>query len=212
MLHDAVRSLHGHLRQHAGNMLLPCCQSPLHANHCFLYYPWPQGGAAVDDMKQKAGQLQAQLRGLISDYQVGRGGGDSCLLLVHLLLVKLAAWLAVGSWGTVAVVAAVCANVSIGMAAFCRLPAHHIPSPLPSNAPAPQGGDEAIFAKAFEAFDMLSRCLEEQNAPQQQELPPAAAAVAGTGAPAGLAPPPAAAAAPVASRPPAEEPPLISFD
>ncbi|PRW59857.1 hypothetical protein C2E21_1451 [Chlorella sorokiniana] len=102
-----------------------------------------EGGAAVEDMKSKAGQLQAQLRGLISDYQ---------------------------------------------------------------------GGDEAIFAKAFEAFDMLSRCLEEQNAPQQQELPPAAAAVAGTGAPAGLAPPPAAVAAPVAARPPADEPPLISFD
>lgn len=78
--------------------------------------------------------------------------------------------------------------------------------------PGVQGGDEAIFAKAFEAFDMLSRCLEEQNAPQQQELPPAAAAVAGTGAPTGLAPLPAAAAAPVASRPPADEPPLISFD
>lgn len=81
------------------------------------------------------------------------------------------------------------------------------------SSPSTQGGDEAIFAKAFESFDMLSRCLEEQNAPQQQELPPAAAAVAGTGAPTGLAPPPgAAAAAPVASRPPADEPPLISFD
>ena len=32
-------------------------------------YPLLQGGAAVDDMKQKAQQLQAQLRGLISDYQ-----------------------------------------------------------------------------------------------------------------------------------------------
>ena len=31
-----------------------------------------EGGAAVQDMKNKGEQLQAQLRGLISDYQVRR--------------------------------------------------------------------------------------------------------------------------------------------
>ncbi|EFN54229.1 hypothetical protein CHLNCDRAFT_135739 [Chlorella variabilis] len=63
-----------------------------------------EGGAAVEDMKSKAYQLQAQLRGLIGDYQ---------------------------------------------------------------------GGDEGIFAKAFESFDMLSRCLEEQtvNRPTGDEAP-----------------------------------------
>ncbi|PSC69596.1 programmed cell death 6 interacting [Micractinium conductrix] len=98
-----------------------------------------EGGGAVADMKGKAEQLQAQLRGLIGDYQ---------------------------------------------------------------------GGDEALFARAFESFDMLSRCLEEQNAPAQP--PPAASAAP----PSALAPPPGAAAAPppAVAQPPADEAPLISFD
>lgn len=98
-----------------------------------------EGGAAVADMKGKAEQLQAQLRGLIGDYQ---------------------------------------------------------------------GGDEAAYAAAFESFDMLSRCLEEQEAPAAPAgVPPAVpatatapAAVAGSTAPAAV------------SAPPAEEAPLISFD
>ncbi|KAL4429621.1 hypothetical protein ABPG77_008670 [Micractinium sp. CCAP 211/92] len=93
-----------------------------------------EGGAAVEDMKSKGRQLQAQLRGAISDFQ---------------------------------------------------------------------GGDEALFARAFEAFDMLSRCLDEQDAPAAAAAaPPAAAAPAAT-----LAAPPVA-----ASRPPVDEAPLISFD
>jgi len=50
------------------------------------------------------------------------------------------------------------------------------------------GGDEKIFAGAFEAYEMISRCLDDQKvpenavvdaaveAPQQQEVPAAAAA------------------------------------
>jgi hypothetical protein len=59
---------------------------------------------------------------------------------------------------------------------------------------------------------MLSRCLEEQNAPAQAELPPAAVAVTGAPVPAPLSAPPAATAAPAAAAPPANEAPLISFD
>jgi hypothetical protein len=66
-----------------------------------------------------------------------------------------------------------------------------------------QGGDEAIFAKAFESFDMLSRCLEEQNAPPAAQAPAAALA----------APPPSVEApAPAISKPAGDEAPLISFD
>lgn len=96
------------------------------------------------------------------------------------------------------------------------------PTRLPTPCPAPQlrglisdyqGGDEGAYARAFESFDMLARCLEEQEAPAGPEggLPPATAAVAGTTGPAALAPPAPAAAAPV-TRPPADEAPLISFD
>lgn len=101
-----------------------------------------EGGAAVEDMKSKAYQLQAQLRGLIGDYQ---------------------------------------------------------------------GGDEGIFAKAFESFDMLSRCLEEQSAPAPGPVPAAglAAPPAALG-PASLAPPPLQPAA--VNRPTGDEAPLISFD
>lgn len=50
------------LRQHVADARATCTPSP-----AILL----QSGAAVEDMKSKAGQLQAQLRGLISDYQVG---------------------------------------------------------------------------------------------------------------------------------------------
>lgn len=98
-----------------------------------------EGGAAMADIKNKGEQLQAQLRGAISDYQ---------------------------------------------------------------------GGDETVFAKAFEAFDMLSRCLDEQNTPDQSAAAGPTAASAAAPPAAALAPAPAA----TATRPPAEEAPLISFD
>lgn len=82
-----------------------------------------EGGAAVEDMRGKAQQLQAQLRGIISDYT---------------------------------------------------------------------GGDEALFAEAFEAFDMLSRCLEEQSNPAAAAAPAAAVPADVAAAPAGVALPPAA--------------------
>ncbi|KAL4458365.1 hypothetical protein ABPG75_013230 [Micractinium tetrahymenae] len=99
-----------------------------------------EGGAAVEDMKSKGRQLQAQLRGAIGDFQ---------------------------------------------------------------------GGDEAVFARAFESFDMLSRCLDEQEAPAAAA--PAAAPAAAVPA-ATLTPPPGTAAPVAAGRPPADEAPLISFD
>lgn len=88
----------------------------------------------------------------------------------------------------------------------CLLVSTHTRCRAPAGPPCSvQGGDENIFAKAFESFDMLSRCLEEVSAPQQPEQAP----------PAALAAPPAAVATPAAppavSRP-ADEPPLISFD
>eukprot|EP00887_Chlorella_sp_A99_P006269 scaffold3.g6269.t1 len=64
-----------------------------------------------------------------------------------------------------------------------------------------QGGDEALFAQAFEAFDMLGRCLEEQKNPKPVVPAPAELAAGGVGAPAAPAPPPAA-----------DDKPLISFD
>ncbi len=63
-----------------------------------------------------------------------------------------------------------------------------------------QGGDESVLAQAFEAFDMVSRCLDEMKNPKQ---PAAAAAPAATPV---LAPPPSAAPAAAA---PQED--LISF-
>ncbi len=49
-----------------------------------------EGGAAVEDMKSKGRQLQAQLRGAISDFQVGAGRwgttallGPGCLSWMH---------------------------------------------------------------------------------------------------------------------------------
>lgn len=92
----------------------------------------------------------------------------------------------------------------------CRQPspAVRILLPLPPSAcNAAQGGDEALFARAFESFDMLSRCLDEQDAPAAAAAAPATAAPAAT-----LAAPPGTAAPAPASRPPADEPPLISFD
>ena len=50
------------LRQHVADARAACTPTPVNLM---------QSGAAVEDMKSKAGQLQAQLRGLISDYQVG---------------------------------------------------------------------------------------------------------------------------------------------
>lgn len=81
--------------------------------------------------------------------------------------------------------------------------------PLPPAWNAVQGGDETVFARAFESFDMLSRCLDEQDAPAV-----AAAAAAPDAAPpaAPLVAQPGAAAPVAAGRPPADEPPLISFD
>ena len=161
-----------------------------------------EGGAAAEDMKVKAGQLQAQLRGLIGDYTVrGLAGWGRRAAGVH------------GSahWACPACcAAAVACSVHAGAPPPLTIssgPTTVLPCPL--RRPMLQGGDEAIFARAFESFDMLSRCLEEVNAPAQPKLPPAAAAVAGTGAPAAVAPP---AAAPAASRPAADEAPLISFD
>jgi hypothetical protein len=158
-----------------------------------------EGGAAVDDMKSKGQQLQAQLRGLIGDYQVCESRGHKCLaciwcggrgradMVAHGL--EAIETQACGPCLTAGAAAFVCCQASVGPAC-CS-----------------QGGDETIFAKAFESFDMLSRCLEEVSVPQQPEQPPAAA----------LAAPPAAVAAPAAAAPapvsrPADEPPLISFD
>lgn len=74
------------------------------------------------------------------------------------------------------------------------------------------GGDEKLLAGAFEAFEMLSRCLEDQKAPAPTEIVPAEPAAPESVAPAPraapiVAPPPVAtapAAAPVAD--------LINFD
>ena len=159
-----------------------------------------EGGGAVADMKGKAEQLQAQLRGLIGDYQVSaaEGGwvGRSCG----------------AEWCTrVGGCCRGCAGVSRAAAGAQQQPARSpslLHPPLTCCPPCAQGGDEALFARAFESFDMLSRCLEEQNAPAQP--PPAASAAP----PSALAPPPGAAAAPppAVAQPPADEAPLISFD
>ncbi len=71
-----------------------------------------------------------------------------------------------------------------------------------------QGGDEAVYAHAFEAFDMLSRCLDELKAPQQAQQP---APAPGEAALPTLAPPPSG-AAPVPAAAPDVAAPLISFE
>lgn len=171
-----------------------------------------EGGAAVEDMKSKAYQLQAQLRGLIGDYQVGLARA-----LTH------CSWL--GTWpGLRGAYGVVCGGgevkggerpagrpwcilfiitawaLLVADAAWCAYPSAVL-----------QGGDEGIFAKAFESFDMLSRCLEEQSAPAPGPVPAAglAAPPAALG-PASLAPPPLQPAA--VNRPTGDEAPLISFD
>lgn len=67
-----------------------------------------------------------------------------------------------------------------------------------------EGGDEALYAQAFESFDMLSRCLEElKNPSKPAPAPPAEVPT--------LAPPPATAAAAASVPPPAPQEDLISF-
>lgn len=76
-------------------------------------------------------------------------------------------------------------------------------------------GDEKLLAGAFEAFEMLSRCLEDQKAPAPTETLPAEPAVPEpTPAPPAPAAPaaPAVAPPPVAAAPTAPVADLINFD